>query len=92
MQCQHYLSSHGRRAVTVQTLSYGMQVMQMQIITTRYETIHRRKPRGYRLWYFQMPDGLTFSYAGTYARAKQAATVQAMRRCRHNQVAIQVCA
>lgn len=66
--------------------------MQMQIITKRYETVHRRKPRGYRLWYFQMPDGLTFSYTGSYGRAKQAAAAHAMRRCRQHSIAIQVCA
>lgn len=65
---------------------------QMRIVTTRYESAHRRKPRGYRLWYFQMPDGLTFSYAGSYSQAKQAATAHALRRHRQVYASIQLCA
>lgn len=52
----------------------------VEISTARYERVHRRKPRGFTLWYFRMPDGWTFSQAGTYAAAKRAATAHARRR------------
>lgn len=51
----------------------------IDISTYRYEWAHRRKPRGYRLWYFRMPDGVTFSHAGTYSEARQAASAHALR-------------
>lgn len=52
----------------------------VEISTTRYERIHRRKPRGFTLWYFRMPDGWTFSQTGTYESAKRAAAAHAQRR------------
>ncbi len=52
----------------------------VEISTARYERVHRRKPRGFTLWYFRMPDGWTFSQPGTYASAKRAAAAQARRR------------
>lgn len=64
----------------------------LEISTFRYEWAHRRKPRGYRLWYFRMPDGLTFNYMGTYSEARQAAAAHAQRRFRGTQVCIQLCA
>lgn len=64
----------------------------VEITTNLYECAHRRKPRGFRLWYFRLPGDLVFSYAGTYAEAKQAACVQARRRHRGARVAIHVCA
>lgn len=32
----------------------------IEFSTSRYERLHGRKPRGYGLWYFRMPDGRTF--------------------------------
>ncbi|TVR81035.1 MAG: hypothetical protein EA405_09455 [Rhodospirillales bacterium] len=64
----------------------------IQISTMRYEWAHRRKPRGYRLWYFRMPDGTTFCHAGTYAQARQAAMALAEVRYRHAEAPIQLCA
>ncbi len=52
----------------------------VEISTARYERVHRRKPRGFTLWYFRMPDGWTFSQAGTYASAKRAAAAHARQR------------
>jgi hypothetical protein len=65
---------------------------ELEFNTIRYEWAHRRKPRGYRLWYFRMPDGLTFYYSGTYSEARQAAAIHAHRRYRGVQVCIQLCA
>jgi len=41
--------------------------------------MHGRKPRGYGLWCFRMPDGVTFCQEGTFPRAKQAAAAHARR-------------
>lgn len=49
----------------------------VEISTAFYESAHHRKPRGFGLWYFRMPDGLTFSFAGTYVRATRAAVERA---------------
>ena len=65
---------------------------ELVINTIRYECAHRRKPRGYRLWYFRMPDGLTFYYSGTYSEARQAAAVHAHRHYRGIETCIQLCA
>lgn len=64
----------------------------IEISTMRYEWAHRRKPRGYRLWYFRMPDGSTFCYAGTYGEARQAATELAQQRSYNVAAPIQLCA
>ena len=69
-----------------------MMTHDLEISTIRYECAHRRKPRGYRLWYFQMPDGVTFYYSGTYSEARQAAAVHAQRHYRGVHVCIQLCA
>ncbi len=52
----------------------------IEISTERYERVYRRKPRGFTLWHFRMPDGWTFSQTGTYASAKRAAAEHARRR------------
>ncbi len=49
------------------------------VSTITYEQRHGRKPRGYGLWYFRMPGGLTFSYPGGYQAAARAATAFASR-------------
>ena len=64
---------------------------EVEFITSRYEWVHRRKPRGYSLWYFRMPDGFTFSQEGTFPKAKQAAAAHARRRYGEGVVRIQVC-
>lgn len=64
---------------------------EVEFITSRYEWVHRRKPRGYSLWYFRMPDGFTFSQEGMFPKAKQAAAAHARRRYAGGVVRIQVC-
>jgi hypothetical protein len=32
--------------------------------TLRYESVHGHKPRGYGLWYFALPGGVTLCHAG----------------------------
>jgi hypothetical protein len=64
----------------------------VEFITSRYEWAHHRKPRGFRLWYFRMPDGATFCYAGPYFEAKRAAAAHARRRRGEQAVPILVCA
>jgi hypothetical protein len=63
----------------------------IEVATQQYERAHRRKPRGFRLWYFRMPDGMVFSYAGTFATAKQAARDHARRHYHNVRLAIQLC-
>ncbi len=63
----------------------------VEFSTSRYESLHRRKPRGYSLWYFRMPDGFTFSQEGTFPKAKQAAAAHARQRYGGGVVRIQVC-
>ncbi len=60
--------------------------------TSRYEQAHHRKPRGYRLWYFYFADGRTFSYTGTYSRAKLAAVAHVRTSRRRARTFIQLCA
>jgi hypothetical protein len=50
---------------------------EVEFSTSRYEWVHGRKPRGYSLWYFRMPDGFTFCQEGTFTQAKQAAAAHA---------------
>lgn len=50
-----------------------------EISTIAYEQRHGRKPRGYGLWYFRLPGGLTFSYPGGYRAAARAAAAIAVR-------------
>ena len=64
---------------------------EVEFSTGCYESVHRRKPRGYSLWYFRMPDGFTFSQEGTFPKAKQAATAHARQRFGGGVVRIQVC-
>jgi hypothetical protein len=64
---------------------------EVEFSTSRYEWVHRRKPRGYSLWYFRMPDGFTFSQEGTFPKAKQAAAAHARQRYGGGVVRIQVC-
>jgi hypothetical protein len=49
------------------------------VSTIAYERRYGRKPRGYGLWYFRLPGGLTFSYPGGYRAAVRAATAFAGR-------------
>ena len=63
---------------------------EVEFSTSRYERMHGRKPRGYSLWYFRMPDGFTFSQEGTFVQAKQAAAALARQRFAGNSVRIQV--
>ncbi len=53
----------------------------IEISTYRYEWAHRHKPRGYGLWYFELPGGVVFSYLGSFAEARRAAArfARAMR-------------
>ena len=64
---------------------------EVEFSTGCYEWVHRRKPRGYSLWYFRMPDGFTFSQEGTFPRARQAAAAHARQRFGGGVVRIQVC-
>lgn len=54
-------------------------VSEVEIITARYEWAHHRKPRGYGLWYFRMPDGRTLCVPGSYAQARRLAADRARR-------------
>jgi len=63
---------------------------EVEFSTSRYEWVHGRKPRGYGLWYFRMPDGVTFSREGTFPQAKQAAAAHARQWFEGDVVRIQV--
>lgn len=67
--------------------------MTIEFSIDRYVWAHHHKPRGYRLWYFRLPDDVTYSHAGTYSEAKRAAIRAVEKRCKHTAAAlIQVCA
>lgn len=61
------------------------------VSTVGYEQLHGRKPRGYGLWYFRLPGGLTFSLPGTYEVALRVATVHASRIDGSSLVRMQLC-
>lgn len=63
----------------------------VEFSTIRYEMVHGRKPRGYGLWYFLIPGGVTFSHQGTYPQAKQAAATYTQRICVVTVARVQVC-
>lgn len=52
----------------------------VEISTDRYEWAHHRKPRGFGLWHFTLPDGFTVSVAAAYSRASRIAAAEARRR------------
>ncbi|MBK8908534.1 MAG: hypothetical protein IPM60_11710 [Rhodospirillales bacterium] len=67
--------------------------MTIEFSIDRYVRAHNHKPRGYRLWYFWLPDDVTYSHAGTYSEAKRAAIRVVEKRCKHSAAAlIRVCA
>lgn len=51
----------------------------LEVSTIAYEQRYGRKPRGYGLWYFRLPGGLTFTYPGRYQTAARAAAAFAGR-------------
>jgi hypothetical protein len=51
----------------------------VEVSTSRYERLHGRKPRGYGLWYFRMPDGRTFVHSGCYYASCRAAKAHARK-------------
>jgi hypothetical protein len=51
----------------------------IEFTTSRYERLHGRKPRGYGLWYFCMPDGRTFVHPGCYHISRRAALAHARK-------------
>jgi hypothetical protein len=63
---------------------------EVEFSTSRYERMHGRKPRGYSLWYFRMPDGFTFCQEGTFPQAKQAAAAHARQWFTGDVVRVQV--
>jgi hypothetical protein len=50
-----------------------------EVSTIAYEQRYGHKPRGFGLWYFRLPGGLTFSYTGGYHAAARAASAFADR-------------
>lgn len=51
----------------------------IELTTSRYERLHGRKPRGYGLWYFSMPQGRTFVHSGCYHISRRAAIAHARK-------------
>jgi hypothetical protein len=67
--------------------------VKVEFSTIRYQQVHGRKPRGYGLWYFSLPGGITLSHAGTYGAATRVIAVHARRVCSMPAVLkVQVCA
>lgn len=60
--------------------------------TLRYEYVHGHKPRGYGLWYFALPGGVTVSHAGLYHVALRSISRQVVRKAYAPELHIQVCA
>ena len=63
----------------------------IEFSTSRYERLHGRKPRGYGLWYFRMPDGRTFVHPGSYYVCRRAVEAQAQRMAADTVMRVQVC-
>jgi hypothetical protein len=63
----------------------------IEFSTSRYERLHGRKPRGYGLWYFRMPDGRTFVYPGSYYVSRRAVKAQARQIAADTVMRVQVC-
>jgi hypothetical protein len=63
----------------------------VEISTSRYEQLHGRKPRGYGLWYFRLPDGRTFAHAGCYYASRRIAAAQARHVAAGSVLRMQVC-
>ena len=63
----------------------------IEFSTSRYERLHGRKPRGYGLWYFRMPDGRTFVHPGSYDVCRRAVEAQAQRIAADTVMRVQVC-
>jgi hypothetical protein len=63
----------------------------IEFSTSRYEHLHGRKPRGYGLWYFRMPDGRTFVHPGCYHESRRAVAAQARRVAADAVTRVQVC-
>lgn len=51
----------------------------VEFTTSRYERLHGRKPRGFGLWYFCMPDGRMFVHSGYYHVSRRAASAHARK-------------
>ncbi len=66
--------------------------VKVEFSTIRYQHIHGHKPRGFGLWYFFLPGGVTLSHRGTYGAATRAIAAQAQRVCAASILKVQVCA
>jgi hypothetical protein len=62
----------------------------IEFSTSRYERLHGRKPRGYGLWYFRMPDGRTFAHPGYYV-SRRAVKAHARHFAVDTVMRVQVC-
>lgn len=62
----------------------------IELTTSRYERLHGRKPRGYGLWYFCMPDGRTFVHSGCYHVSRRAAIAHARKLALGSAMRVQV--
>lgn len=69
-----------------------MTTAKVKISTRRYRTVHGHRPQGLGLWYFQMPGGRIFAYAGPFALARRAAAGHARESHLGAAALIQVCA
>ncbi len=69
-----------------------MNTAKFKISTRRYRTVHGHRPQGLGLWYFQMPGGRIFTYAGPFALARRAAAGHARDSHLGEASLIQVCA
>lgn len=63
----------------------------IEINTRNYERVHGCKPKGYGLWYFQLPGGVYLAYPGSYRCAHRAAVTDARRVGGHAAVTISLC-
>jgi hypothetical protein len=63
----------------------------IEINTRNYERVHGCKPKGYGLWYFQLPGGVYLAYPGSYRAAHRAAVTDARRVGGRAAVTISLC-
>lgn len=52
---------------------------QIEISSRRYERVFGHKPRGFGLWYFQLPGGRVVAHAGEYVAACKVAADHARK-------------
>jgi hypothetical protein len=65
---------------------------EIAISSRRYERVFGHKPRGFGLWYFQLPGGRVVAHTGEYAAACKVAVDHARKLRMSTPILVQVAA